>query len=138
MTIFVRVKLFLILIERLNKYLIFSYSLHYKHIFIYFTINIIASEIVRRSFSLAPFCCSSARFVYFRYFLRFAFSAYERYIEVTRHCMYFVSGLFSCVPGKRGKWYLALPPSFPSHVSCDSRSRLSFRFTLQSAFWDTL
>lgn len=47
------------------------------------------------------FFAAHQRLVYFHHFLRSAFLAYERYIEVTRRCMYFVSGLFSCVPGMR-------------------------------------
>lgn len=83
-----------------DEHLILSY--------IYFT-NIIASGAklrARHSFSLASrFLFAAHQHVSFIFVIScvLLFAAYERYIEVTRRCMHFVSGLFSCVPGKRGK-----------------------------------
>lgn len=86
------------------------------------------------SLKLIPFCCSSARLVYFCRFLRSAFSAYERYIEVTRRCMHFVSGIFLCAGNEENNiplypvLYLSLSPAPSPLIPPLLLSRVQFTF----------
>lgn len=82
-------------------------------------------------------CSSARRLVYFLYFSRAAFLAYERYIEVTRRCLRTLCLAYFPVCWKTRK-IISHSTSRPlSLFSLMTRSRLSFRFTLQSVFWDT-